>query len=258
MAAHGPRTALSLTVAAQTARRSDGLRLEQPCDARARAARLGPGKAGAGARKDRASRPGCWISHHADRNDSPGLIFAFFTLQVSADALVFVSEAASLKDEHKAVLEAVQIAPRAIRLADKKYRADKEIMLTVVRQNGRMLREAAETLRGDEEVVRVAVSQFGQALEYASLDCRANFSLVLAAVRQDGWALHFASESCRRNLEVALAAVGQRPRAIRHVGYARRHTGILVYLPLQLWWYRYSYSVINRRCTQTCSWTGRW
>ena len=47
------------------------------------------------------------------------------------DAVVLVSKPTKLKDDKDAVLQAVRLAPRAIRMADSKYLRDKEIMLIV-------------------------------------------------------------------------------------------------------------------------------
>ena len=51
-------------------------------------------------------------------------------------------------------------------------RADREIVLAAVAQNGCALMFASEALRGDRDVVLVAVAENGKALDYASPELR--------------------------------------------------------------------------------------
>lgn len=101
--------------------------------------------------------------------------------------------------------------------ASKELRADKEVVLAVVKQNGSALEHASEELQADKEVVLAAVKQDGWALEHASEELRADTEVVLAAVKQNGWALGHASEELRADKEVVLVAVKQDRRALRYV-----------------------------------------
>lgn len=146
--------------------------------------------------------------------------------------VVLVDAPSSLKDDKEAVLQAVRLAPRAIRMADSKYRKDQEVMLAVVSQNGRMLKEAADSIKDDPIVVTAAVKQFGQALEFASLGLRARPEIVLAAVAQDGYAIQYALGGLQGAMEVCAVAVAERPMALRMVDPALRLDESLVRLAL--------------------------
>ena len=60
--------------------------------------------------------------------------------------------------------------------------------LQSLRQNGLALRRYPR-LKADKDVVLTAVSQNGMALEYASEELKADKDVVLAAVRLNGWQL---------------------------------------------------------------------
>ena len=67
------------------------------------------------------------------------------------------------------VLEAVKESGWDLKYAGEELRADKEVVMTAVKQNGYYaLEHASEELRGDREVVLAAVKNNGSALEYAS------------------------------------------------------------------------------------------
>ena len=77
------------------------------------------------------------------------------------------------------------------------------------RKIGWTLHFASEALRADRDVALAAVAQDGSALEYASDALRDDKEIVLAAVRQNGWALRHASPDLQADREVVLAAVRQ-------------------------------------------------
>ena len=81
--------------------------------------------------------------------------------------------------------------------ATDEQRADREVVLAAVAQNGYALRYASVELRADREVVLAAVAQDGDALQFASVELRADREVVLAAVAQYGDALQFASVELR-------------------------------------------------------------
>ena len=55
-----------------------------------------------------------------------------------------------------------------------------------------LLRKEPAELRADKEVVLAAVKQDGRSLEYASAKLRADKEVVLSAVKQDGRSLEYA------------------------------------------------------------------
>ena len=73
------------------------------------------------------------------------------------------------------------------------YRADREVVLQAVRQNGKALQYASEELKNDREVVLQAITQNGKALQYASPELQDDEEVVLQAVAQNGEALQYAS-----------------------------------------------------------------
>ena len=77
------------------------------------------------------------------------------------------------------------------------------------RASAGLLRFFPEHLRADKEVVLTAVRQYGLAVQHASQDLRADKDIALAAVQQDGNALEFLPDFFRDDLEVVLAAVQQ-------------------------------------------------
>ena len=76
----------------------------------------------------------------------------------------------------------VQQDANALQFASAEMRADMEVVLAAVQQNGTTLeyRDASEEIRGDKEVVLAAVQQFGFALKYASAEMRVDKEVVLA------------------------------------------------------------------------------
>eukprot|EP00971_Amphidinium_carterae_P110326 2185863-Amphidinium_carterae.1 len=99
------------------------------------------------------------------------------------------------------------------------YRADREIVLAAVRQNGYMLQFAAEECKADREIVLAAVQQTGcedgSVLQFAAEECKADHAIVLAAVKHNGMALEMAAEECKADCEIVWAAVQQNPDALQ-------------------------------------------
>ena len=73
-------------------------------------------------------------------------------------------------------------------------RADREIMVKVVSQNGDALQYASEALKKEHDVVMAAVLNKWQALLLANTVMRGDRDIVLKAVSQNGDALGFATE----------------------------------------------------------------
>jgi hypothetical protein len=88
-------------------------------------------------------------------------------------------------------------------------RADKDVVLAAVAQDGSRLRYAGYEHRADKEVVLAAVTQYGCALIVAADELRADKVVALAAVANNGWALKYAANEHRADKEVVLAAVTQ-------------------------------------------------
>ena len=79
------------------------------------------------------------------------------------------------------------------RNADAALKADKDVVLAAVAQDGLALEYASAALQADRDVVLAAVAQSGWGLQYASAALKADRDVVLAAVTQEGYALAYAS-----------------------------------------------------------------
>ena len=86
-------------------------------------------------------------------------------------------------------------------------RADREVVLAAVCQDGTALQFASAELQADREVVLAAVQQFGRALQWTSAELQADSEIVRAAVRQDGRAIDYASADLSSDRDVVLALV---------------------------------------------------
>jgi len=93
--------------------------------------------------------------------------------------------------------------------APPEIRADKEVVLSAMQQNGLQLQYASAELRGDREVVLSAIQQHGRYLQYASAEVRGDREVVLSAVQQSGMQLEFASTELRGDRELVLVAMRQ-------------------------------------------------
>eukprot|EP00971_Amphidinium_carterae_P001206 23736-Amphidinium_carterae.1 len=82
------------------------------------------------------------------------------------------------------------------------YRADREIVLAAVQQEGLALRYAAEECKADSAIVLAAVQHNWRALQYAAEECKADREIVLAAVQEDGVALEHAAEGCKADRQI--------------------------------------------------------
>lgn len=81
-------------------------------------------------------------------------------------------------------LRKLEAEPWNLFLAPADVRADREVVLAVVQQNGAAIEYAAAPLLADREVVMAAVVQNGYALEHVDPALQADAGIVLAAMRQ--------------------------------------------------------------------------
>ncbi len=95
----------------------------------------------------------------------------------------------------------------ALKYASVELKANRDVVLTAVKQNGDALQFASVSLKNDEDVVLYAVTQNGNALQFASERLKASRDVVLAAVKQNGNALQFASEPLRGDIIVVFTAM---------------------------------------------------
>ena len=98
--------------------------------------------------------------------------------------------------------------------AASRLKADPEVVLAAVRQDGMALRHASQNLQNDPDVVLAAVQQDGMALQHASRELQHNDrDLVLAAVQQNGDVLYDVAEAFLDDAEVVIEAIFSNPDA---------------------------------------------
>jgi lambda repressor-like predicted transcriptional regulator len=135
-------------------------------------------------------------------------------MNVLVDGLDNASE--ELKADKEIVMAAVEQNGNALEHASEELKADKEIVMAAVKENGYVLRDASEELKADKEIVMAAVEQNGDAFDYASEALKADKEIVLAAVKVNGNALEHASEELKADKEIVLAAVKKNGSALRY------------------------------------------
>ena len=91
--------------------------------------------------------------------------------------------------------------------APEEFRADKNIMMEVVKLNPRSLELASPELLNDKEIVLEAVKREGWTLRYASPKLQNDREVVIEAVRQDGSALESASSNLQVDSKIVLEAI---------------------------------------------------
>jgi len=75
----------------------------------------------------------------------------------------------------------------------REYKANKDLVLPLVKAYGYNLEHASTELKADKDIVMAAVSNRGLALEYASGELQADKEVVLAAINDDKDAIKYAS-----------------------------------------------------------------
>mmetsp|Transcript_99996 Transcript_99996/g.214232 ORF Transcript_99996/g.214232 Transcript_99996/m.214232 type:complete len:544 (-) Transcript_99996:129-1760(-) len=128
----------------------------------------------------------------------------------------------TLCDHFEVVLQAGLFSPSDLCHASDRLRADKELLLAVLRSGSRavagqpVMAHVAPDLRSDRQVAMAAVyCGGGHELGFVSTSLREDLALVMLAVRQDGSSLQYASDQLRRDRRVVLASVQQEASALR-------------------------------------------
>ncbi len=92
------------------------------------------------------------------------------------------------------VRQMIKLNPVCLGLADRKYKADREIAYEAVMKKPDTIRYIDYTLRGDEELILYAVKSNGMLLYYADDELKDNYEIVKKAVANNGLALRYASD----------------------------------------------------------------
>ena len=112
-----------------------------------------------------------------------------------------------LKADKEVALAAVTNEGMTLKFASPELKADKEVALAAVKQNGSALEFASPALKSDKEVVLAAVTNKGMALEFAYPELLADKAVVLVAVSQNCNVFKYLSDEFKGNPEVVLATL---------------------------------------------------
>lgn len=121
-----------------------------------------------------------------------------------------------LKADKDVILTAIKQNEYSFKSADASLQDDKEFLLEATAINGHVLAHASSRLQADKDVALSAVSTTGLALGHVDYSLRNDKDVVLAAVKQDGFALQFASENLCKDREVVLTAVSKNYLALQY------------------------------------------
>lgn len=111
------------------------------------------------------------------------------------------------------VLAAVEYYGHNLEFADKKLKADNDVVLAAVRQNPSCLIYADKNLRKDVKLITIA-AKLGN-LEIASSSIKKDKKIVLEAVKNNGSSIQFADPKLQLDKDIILAAIEQDSSSIR-------------------------------------------
>jgi len=100
--------------------------------------------------------------------------------------------------------------------ASEELKADKEIVMAAVSNNGHALLDAADELKADRDIVFAACRQNAHALQYAAADLRSDRDFVFLVARCNFHVLRFAEESLKADKAWMLKLVRQMPGALMY------------------------------------------
>jgi len=123
----------------------------------------------------------------------------------------FVDAPPHVRADKEVVLAAVAQQGTVVRFAAKALRADREVMIAACSSDARALAYAEGDTGMDLAVLAAAIARDPGALEHACAAAKADRALVLAAIRQSsgGQAFRYASSAVRADREIALCAVAK-------------------------------------------------
>ena len=141
---------------------------------------------------------------------------------------------ARLKADREIVMGAVKQNGLALSYASADLKGDREFVMDAVQQDGRALEYVSADFKGDREIVMEAVKHAGWILDYASANLKGDREIVLEAVKQNGYALKYASADLQDDREVVLEAVKQNGEALKYASPELRDGGLKEYLVEQI------------------------
>lgn len=97
------------------------------------------------------------------------------------------------------------------------FKKDRDIVLSVVRQDGQRFMSVNSKFRSDKDIVLAAVTQCGWIFEFASPALQADKEFVLAVVRKNGLAFMCTDAELQKDKDIVLAAVTQNGSVLEFV-----------------------------------------
>ena len=124
------------------------------------------------------------------------------------DVSEFQNLSKKLKKDFKIVKTALKVyGGYALKFADKKFKANKKIVLPLVKRQPFTIKYADQKLRSDKDVVLAAVKGEGSSLFYASKKLQNDKKIVLTAVNQEASSLLYSSKKMKDDKDVVKAAL---------------------------------------------------
>ena len=140
--------------------------------------------------------------------DNKETILQLLSIENCPPLLMKASE--SLRADKEVVLAAVSQNGEELEFASKELQSDREVVLAAIDNNVSAIEFASDNFRNDKEVILTAVknsSIFGSAFEYASEELKSDREFILEAVKNGGSALQYASSELKSDREIVLEAV---------------------------------------------------
>ena len=109
---------------------------------------------------------------------------------------------------NKKLISNYQNDPHRFKIASKKIKNNKNIVLAVMKKNGYLLEYTSDELKNDREVVITAISNSnGQALQYASEQLKNDREVIFTALKYNSDLLKHASDELKNDREIIIAAL---------------------------------------------------
>ena len=109
---------------------------------------------------------------------------------------------------NRTLISNYQNNPQRFKIASKKIKNDKNIVLAVMKKNGFLLEYTSDELKNDREVVIAAISNSnGQALKYASEQLKNDREVIFTALKYSSDLLKHASDEIKNDREIIIAAL---------------------------------------------------
>ena len=125
------------------------------------------------------------------------------------------------KADKEIVMTALANDGNALQLVSDEMKADKEVVLFAVSNDGKALEYASDELKADKEVVMRAIScegldKYSYCIKYALKEFNPSKEMVIAIVSKLGDALKYASDTFKADKEAVLAAISNKGSALEY------------------------------------------